>query len=1075
MFKNLGINQPPICDPYTLSIENFSCEKALINKIKHTIPDINGPLLYKQLYDENQSYIVFSKKSEALHYMSYYNWDNRLKLFSEDYGRNGAKKFILSTKEYIFDLVNSRYAHLYENIEKNQRVKLHIDLDYKTKEHNLFKLNKLFGRLTNETIELINKELSSTFDINNPQIIILKSNQVINKHIENKISGHIIYNDVVFEDIYQMKTFFLSLKSDLINQKIIDKNIYRVGCFRMLECSKKFKNNKLKFFKGINYQKPDSDTLFYDSLVTEMTCDNYHLVPVKNEIIKTAIINEINHKLKSYSNKNPIDKKNNDYIYHFTDCEYNKMVKFIKKIPASACDDYLEWILITFAFSDIYHNIENVTYRNKIYELWNNWCKNSEKYNEEKNKKYFNTLMLDYKDVNHIPLVCNSKYRFKKYIKYDAIKPKLDKFKKVCANEKFINRKILLELIKENDIIFIKSPTGTGKTSLLEELFDIKKDDNNKPLQISRSNFKKAIVSITPRKNLAIKHAKELLLDAYNDKIIYLFDCVRLAVTANSLIHVEENNFRNGYVVLDEVSQLLRYYKSRIMDGRRSEAYKLLGKIVRNAEKIIVLDADLTANNIETILSMKGNDNYLLYYNSFQNRLNINANFYDNEHVVAQMLVDDFKNKRPFVASFDSLTMMEALLSEMKQKTQNVEDAAIYDKLLKIYSSKHGDDEIDTDEWHGMCIMFTPLIIYSLDFNAKEPVRSYAFVFKNILTAVDINQQIQRNRNQSDVHIYVSTKVGHLRYPTEESFKLETKERINKYNDIIKELEEMNKRSVKFDALDDAEDKFNDEMIVSFNKMYINTGYLEETMKVNNRYYLQCIMKDMGYNIIECSKVASDGFKLKKIISNDNGREIIKKYFNDDYIDNKTSNTIERKLNIMNIKTSDVIDDVIKDIIMNDHKFTDYLHLRKFVRNEMNDKIIDNYLEDFNETAADSIYIKLRYYKQLINYLGIPKGLEYNYDNDKARFAEKVGDRKILDVIDDIKKCFRISGKKYSDFNKEGGYSKLYKMAVGICKHLFGNDILICKLSSIKNDNQKFSVRKYFLNTKFFDCIQKFF
>jgi retron-type reverse transcriptase len=62
----------------------------------------------------------------------------------------------------------------------------------------------------------------------------------------------------------------------------------------------------------------------------------------------------------------------------------------------------------------------------------------------------------------------------------------------------------------------------------------------------------------------------------------------------------------------------------------------------------------------------------------------------------------------------------------------------------------------------------------------------------------------------------------------------------------------------------------------------------------------------------------------------------------------------------------------------------------------------------------------------LTNYLGILNGLEYNYDVDKKRFMEKINDQKILDVVDDIKKCFRISGNKYTEFNKEDGYEKGY-------------------------------------------------
>ena len=239
--------------------------------------DINGKPINQQL-NHYKKYIVFSKKADALYYLHNYNWRSGLKLFSEDVNNIGAKRFILSTKEDICDLVTSTHAHVYENIEQRDQVKLHIDIDYKTRISERYKLDILFNRLIKLAIDIVNKELIP-FKVINPKIIILRSNMVINKNSENKISGHIIYTNVVFENISHMKTFFLSIKSDLIDNKTIDKSIYRTGCFRMFSCSKKSKNNKLKFFKGINYNKPTLfNQLFNDCLVSEITENNYYLI-----------------------------------------------------------------------------------------------------------------------------------------------------------------------------------------------------------------------------------------------------------------------------------------------------------------------------------------------------------------------------------------------------------------------------------------------------------------------------------------------------------------------------------------------------------------------------------------------------------------------------------------------------------------------------------------------------------------------------------------------------------------------------------------------------------------------------
>lgn len=191
------------CNPGTITINNFSVEKTQLAKINHVLPCIDGPPIYEQVHHAS-NFIMFSNKKEALDYLLNYNTNSGLKLFSEDVNSTGVKKFLLVTCEHIYYRIINTRAHLYENIERGQPVKLHIDLDYKTRISNILKLNKLFARLVHEALELFNKALVY-YGVVDPQIIILKSNQVTNQSGENKVSGHIIYNNVVFADTVIVK------------------------------------------------------------------------------------------------------------------------------------------------------------------------------------------------------------------------------------------------------------------------------------------------------------------------------------------------------------------------------------------------------------------------------------------------------------------------------------------------------------------------------------------------------------------------------------------------------------------------------------------------------------------------------------------------------------------------------------------------------------------------------------------------------------------------------------------------------------------------------------------------------
>lgn len=87
-----------------LTIDIFSHEKTQISKIESNSFnfDISGPSIHKQIPEYNK-FFIFNKKSEALDYLYNYNYNRELQLFSEDLGFSGARRFILATKEYIFD------------------------------------------------------------------------------------------------------------------------------------------------------------------------------------------------------------------------------------------------------------------------------------------------------------------------------------------------------------------------------------------------------------------------------------------------------------------------------------------------------------------------------------------------------------------------------------------------------------------------------------------------------------------------------------------------------------------------------------------------------------------------------------------------------------------------------------------------------------------------------------------------------------------------------------------------------------------------------------------------------------
>jgi len=190
---------------------------------KEAATSLSQPTISREkIFIENTNRYVASKKQVILDYIKNNNITN-LYLFSEDKiivkdnQENIIKQFYLLDYKTIYLLSKKKKFHLYENYEANEKVKLFIDIDIKLDNNNIENKDEYFDEIIDKSIKLFIDELKK-YDIKDPEIIILKSSS------NNKLSSHIIFNDVIFEDIYHMKQFFGNLKSDLIENKIIDEN-----------------------------------------------------------------------------------------------------------------------------------------------------------------------------------------------------------------------------------------------------------------------------------------------------------------------------------------------------------------------------------------------------------------------------------------------------------------------------------------------------------------------------------------------------------------------------------------------------------------------------------------------------------------------------------------------------------------------------------------------------------------------------------------------------------------------------------------------------------------------------------
>jgi phage/plasmid-associated DNA primase len=379
---------------------------------------------------KNQKY--YNTKREAISNMVY---NVGKYLFSEDLGMNGSKRFYLLTYEKLWKVIRGGGCNYYENYEENDPLKLFVDVDYVDGEIS-------YDELLDKIMDVIDKELLG-YEINGSKKIILSSNRT------DKKSAHIIYLEVIFGNIVEMKKFMCGIESDLITQKILDPSVYRVGCFRLYLNSKRSKGVELTYYKGINYDYVDEETTYYDTLLKNVKSENYIYAKTKQKSIEKEV--SIEKKVLGVEEKDNEVCEGVDLTYTME--EINELLNILNETRYNV---YGEWLNVGMCLYNI----------NKGYMmLWDTWSKKGKDYKSGECEKKWGTFRKDKKGMNLLALLSWAK------------KDNPIEYKKLMQ-EKKRNSMILKKYPKENIIMGTSKKVNENMTytSILNKRCFIKGD-----------------------------------------------------------------------------------------------------------------------------------------------------------------------------------------------------------------------------------------------------------------------------------------------------------------------------------------------------------------------------------------------------------------------------------------------------------------------------------------------------------------------------------------------------------------------------------------------------------------------
>jgi hypothetical protein len=877
-------------------------------------------------------------------------------LFSFDINYEGAKNFIFKTYDDIYDIIiNEKNPNFYEDHTFNNKIKLHLDIDKKIQFNNQLERDSHVNNFIKLIIDPINKKLELR-----TKIIILISDTL------NKLSIHIIYPMIMFSNIITMKYFITDIK-ELLEMDELDKSIYRIGSFRMLHCEKKGKNNKLIYYDGINYNYEDDNELFLDCCICNVDkSDPIYNYEVKNNLPKSILY------------------KNQERNFIYNNVDYDK-IKAALVVLSDHCNDYSKWLTITFALKDLYLSVKDDE-KDLVYDLFDNFSKKSNKYNEQENKKIFFNLEPKI-DINYLFNLVDISYVLYPFYNYQKIIFDRNNHKNiVIKKEKYINIKIN-ELLKFK-YIFLKSPTGTGKTTFLKKIIE----------KIGIVN----ILSITSRVNLAGEHMKHLGLEFYKD-VKDFRSCKNLVIQMESLERCNYKLFNNGIVILDEINSLLSHLRSPTMNNRRKHVYMYLMEIIKNAKYVIGLDADLSDWNIK-FLNEIDNQEYIVYYNTIQNKLNNKAIFYNDYNVMLDIMTENIRNNKYFISCFDSLRQMNQIIGYLSKFGKKEE--------WLIYSSEVSYNLIDTKDWQNKFVFYTPSIIYGIDYNYSS-IEVFCFINKNHLNPLQIYQMISRARKQELVHIYINEKLTYSKYKS--------------VDDVIRETENYEKN---FSYLQPNYKDYIDIDDKAYRIMYYNYKYMDNILKTNTKGYLIDILhNNNGYKI----EYNNENVEMK-LNKKENKKIIIK----------------ERIIEMLNLD-KDNLNEYETKLVSDDKALDKYLNLCIYKKSDIDSKIIESIGNNLYIETFKNKFTKIKIANELLYVLDIFKIEKLSKDVTKHFKDDKVDNTWLSENIDTIKKTFEIRTNKYDDLS----YYNIYLLLITILKSLFDDNIFIQK--RIQTNNNKYN------------------
>jgi hypothetical protein len=679
---------------------------------------------------------AFFKKSDAVQYYKKYCNNNELKLFAEDITDKGNKRYYVMKLDDLFNkIIHCENPCYYEIWTNTTNLKFALDIDIPFNEVEIYNDSLKIVKENILKIQLAAKELyDHEYKISDFFVLENDLNSVIFES-KKKFSFHVICNGLAFENHTVVKDFF-NYTNDKYDLKYCDSSIYNLSCLRMCFSTKKGKNDiLLPVILNINNNKT------FDFLLTNDPLKVWKKTLITNIYSNTRIIPKTLMKYKV--------KESKEFKKVFNNI---KIKNILYKLPFDYCDDYNKWIKIGLILFNI------TTPENDYYDLWDEWSKQSSKYNAKDLKNFWKNFKSSNITLGSLIHWCNQegitdiydKKIIKQIINDYVIKPIQLSNVTFEVNMPKLNEEIFTPYL-HHKFLGIQSEKGTGKTTnLLKSLL------NNNII-----NNKSNVLFISARRTFGIKLLGDLEQygfklysdikqhDIYNNKIICQID---------SLLRLKNDIY--DYVIIDECESLVRYLTSQhfVKNSYANLVIASLERRLKDAKHVYALDADLSDRCINYFQNNIKTKDYAIILNNYKPYHSYTfAVMKYNEWLVK--IFNYIKNNKKIVVPIASNNKAKDLVNKINTDYPDK-------KVLLIHRETSDEEKLENvinvnKSWSEYdIVIYTPSVSMGISYDLENHFDAiFAYGCHNSLGAQEFCQMIHRVRHPKEQTIYLAVDV----------------------------------------------------------------------------------------------------------------------------------------------------------------------------------------------------------------------------------------------------------------------------------------------------------------------------